>query len=511
MAAIGDAPQGYGRQEKSALRLAESPVPPTAGEILAQQRRAFLAEGIPDAKTRVSRILRLQAMLLDHADELCTALAEDFGTRPRELSLASDIVGSMSDLDRQRKNVKKWMKTEKVSPAMGLAGLRFGIRHDPKGVVGVMGAWNYPLKLVAVPGGAAFAAGNRVMLRPSSVTARTAQVLADIAPRYFAADELAVITREQATGEEFAKLPFDHLFFTGSPEVGASVAREAVSNLAPVTLELGGKNPVVVDDDADLGRAASRIADARLMNSGQVCMCPDYVFVPAAKRDDFISAVLARWMANFPQVADNDQYTAIVDDKNYTRIIELIADAERLGATVHRATPEGEPTEDAVRRKIVPTVLTDVTPEMRVEDVEIFGPVLVVHTYREIDEASAYISSRPSPLTLYWYGPNNQRFRTLQSATRSGSVNANEAMLNVIVGDLPFGGVGSSGMGNYHGKFGFQTFSHARAVAYSALPFSVTSMGSAPFGRWKTSMFDRQLASYRRNVGRARRRSSTAD
>ncbi|ORM35115.1 aldehyde dehydrogenase family protein [Williamsia sp. 1135] len=449
--------------------------------LLDLQRAAFLRDGIPDAETRIDRIVRLQAMLLDNAEEISEALTADFGSRPRELSIAADVAGCMIDLNHQKRHVKKWMQTSTPGKVLAKAGLRQEVRHDPKGVVGIMGPWNFPLQLTIVPAGSALAAGNRVLMRPSSVTAKTTAVLAKLAPRYFDLEELAVLTSAHGGGSDFAKLEVDHMFFTGSPEVGASVAAEAGKNLVPVTLELGGKNPVVVDADADIEKAATRVADARLVNGGQVCLCPDYVWVPEAKVGEFTDRVLARWRANLPAIKDNPQFTATINDKNFDRIVDLIDDAESLGATKHQVIPAGEKLPDAQTRKIAPTLLTGVKAGMKIEEDEVFGPVLTVYPYRDLDEAIAHITSHPHPLTMYWYGEYNERFSKLADSTRSGSINGNDFAINMFGPDLPFGGVGRSGMGSYHGKYGFETFSHARAVAFSTMGMAVSEMMTAPF------------------------------
>ncbi|GAA2063296.1 aldehyde dehydrogenase family protein [Williamsia deligens] len=476
-------------------------------EILDTQRAAFLRDGIPDARTRIDRINRLASLLLDNADEIAEALRVDFGSRPRELSISTDVAGCMIDLADQRRHVRKWMATEKVAKAASIAGFAQRIRHDPLGVVGIIGPWNFPLQLTIVPAGAALAAGNRVMMRPSSVTARTTAVLAAHAPDYFSVEELAVLTPEHGGGADFAKLQLDHLFFTGSPEVGRSVAADAGKNLVPVTLELGGKNPVVVDVDADIPAAAARLADAKLVNSGQVCLCPDYAFVPAHRLEEFVDAVVARWRTANPSIADNPQYTATINEKNYTRIVGLIDDAVARGADRRQVIPPGESLPDATTRKIPPTVLTNVAPGSDIEDDEVFGPVLTVYPYQDLSEAVDHITAHPHPLTMYWYGPDNARYQQLQDTTRSGSVNGNDFALNLLSGSLPFGGVGNSGMGSYHGHFGFATFSHARAVTHSRMPISFGRLMSAPFTGSDRRSADGQLAMWRAITKRATKRN----
>ncbi|HMS76753.1 aldehyde dehydrogenase family protein [Gordonia sp. (in: high G+C Gram-positive bacteria)] len=475
----------------------------TMTELLEIQRAAFLRDGIPDAKTRIDRIARLAALLLDHSDEIAQALTADFGSRPRELSLMADIAGCMLDLAHQRRSVAKWMKETKTSKVMGVAGFKQSIRHEPLGVVGIMGPWNFPLQLTIVPAGSAFAAGNRVLIRPSSITAKTTDVIAKYAPDYFSIEEFAVITSRHGSGSDFAKLKVDHMFFTGSPEVGASVASEAGKNLVPVTLELGGKNPVVVDTDADLTKAANLVADARLVNGGQLCLCPDYVFVPEAKHDEFIDKVIARWTANLPTIADNPQFTATINEKNYNRIVGLIDDAVSLGATKRQVIPAGEQLPDAGRRKIAPTILTGVKAGMKIEEDEVFGPVLTVYPYRNLSEAINRIAANPHPLTMYWCGNRNERFERLADGTRSGAINGNDFALHLFGPELPFGGVGRSGMGGYHGKTGFDTFSHRRAVAFSTMPLTVATMMSPPFAKRDTKLADGQIKMWRKLNARA--------
>jgi coniferyl-aldehyde dehydrogenase len=390
------------------------------------------------------------------------------------------------------------MKETNVAKVQGLMGYKQRLRHDPLGVVGIMGPWNFPLQLTIVPAGSAFAAGNRVLMRPSSVTAKTTEVIAKHAPDYFSIEELAVITSKHGGGADFAKLKVDHMFFTGSPEVGSSVAVEAAKNLVPVTLELGGKNPAIVDVDTDISKAAKFLADARMINGGQVCLCPDYVFVPEGKVGEFTEKVIERWTQNYPTVLTNNQYTSTINNKNYERIVGLIDDAVELGATKRQVIPAGEDLPDALARKIPPTLLTGVKAGMKIEEDEVFGPVLTVYPYRELGEAIDKINAAGHPLTLYWVGDDNGRLKHVADNTRSGSISGNDFALHLLSHGLPFGGVGRSGMGNYHGKFGFETFSHARAVTVSSMPISFAEMMSAPFTDRDTKLFDGQMKMFRR-------------
>ena len=475
----------------------------TMEELLEIQKAAFLRDGLPDAHTRIDRINRLGQMLLDHADEITAALNDDFGTRPRDLSIAADVAGCMIDIAHQRHSAEKWMRETNVAKLQGLIGYKQRLRRDPLGVVGIMGPWNFPLQLTIVPAASAFAAGNRVLMRPSSITAKTTDVIARVAPDYFSIEELAVITSKHGGGSDFAKLKVDHMFFTGSPEVGSSVAQEAAKNLVPVTLELGGKNPAVVDKTTDITKAANFLADARMVNGGQVCLCPDYVFVPEEKVGEFTEKVIARWTKNFPSIVDNGDYTSTVNEKNYKRIVGLIDDAVELGAQKRQVMPAGEQLPNDEARKIPPTLLTGVTPGMKIEDDEVFGPVLTVYPYRELSEAIDKINSSGHPLTLYWVGDDNENLKTVADNTRSGSISGNDFALHLLSQGLPFGGVGRSGMGNYHGEFGFNTFSHSRAVTVSTMPISFAEIMTAPFTKRDKRLTDIQMKFWRFMNGRA--------
>ncbi|HMT49049.1 aldehyde dehydrogenase family protein [Dietzia sp. UBA5065] len=457
----------------------------TLAQILERQQQAFLADPQPGAKIRRDRIQRLKELVLDNAAELTGAIREDYGSRPETFSTITDIASSIPDLDHQRGNLKKWMKPTRPSRLMDAAGFTQQVRHDPKGVVGIIGPWNFPLYLTIVPAGSALGAGNRVMIRPSSVTANTTDVLARRAPEYFAVDELAIAGPEHGRGSDFSALAFDHLFFTGSPGVGKSVAKDAAENLTPITLELGGKNPVVVDSSADLERAARSIASSRMVNGGQVCMCPDYVFVPEAELERFCETVLDQWRTALPAIAGNPEYTATINTSNYERIVGLIDDAVAKGAVKRDAAPAGERLPDPVVRKIAPTLLTGVTPEMEIDSDEVFGPVLTVFPYSSLDQAIRYINDRPSPLVLYWYGEKNERFETVADRTRSGNIYGNDFGIGMASSAIPFGGVGNSGMGGYHGHHGFQTFTHSRAVALHSFDLNASQLMVPPFTKGK--------------------------
>ena len=451
--------------------------------MLDRQRQSFLADGPPTVAVRRNRIDRLMAWLLDNSDAFIEAMAADYGTRSKAASLFTEIIGITSVVEHTRSHVAQWMRPAKLMPAARLCGLRAEVQPTPLGVVGVIGPWNFPVNLVVLPAAAAFAAGNRVMIKMSEITAHTADLMAATAPKYFDPTELDVVTGGGDVAAAFAALPFDHLFFTGSPSVGALVQRAAAENLVPVTLELGGKNPVVVGPGADMARSAARIARARMVNGGQVCVCPDYVLVPDDRIDAFVDTARDTLRGMFPSVVANAEYCSVVNHANFDRVMRLIDDARAHGARVETVAPEGESLPDRASRKIAPTIVRDIDDRMRIADEEVFGPVLTVMGYSRLNDAIDYINRRPAPLVAYWYGPDDDDFRTFVRNTRSGGVARNDFAAQMIPSSAPFGGVGRSGMGAYHGKAGFDAFSHYRTVVGNDLPFSITGTAGPPVGR----------------------------
>jgi coniferyl-aldehyde dehydrogenase len=454
--------------------------------VLESQRAAFVADGPADAALRRNRIDRLLALVLDNADDFVEAMGRDFGTRPRAGSMFTEIMGMISVIEHTRSHVRQWMRPSKLMRPARAFGLRADVEPSPLGVVGIIGPWNFPLNLVVLPASAAFAAGNRVMIKMSEVTPRTAELMKTLSGAYFSPEELFVVTGGPDIAAEFAALPFDHLFFTGSLSVGALVQKAAAANLVPVTLELGGKNPVVVAPGADVARSAARIARGRMINGGQVCVCPDYVFVPDARADEFVGAVRDTLRAMFPAIVDNDDYCSSVNDANFDRVVGLIEDARAKGADVETVAPPGEILPDRGSRKIAPTIVRNVDERMLIAEEETFGPVLTVRSYGRLADVIDYVNARPSPLVAYWFGPDDDDFRSFVRHTRSGGVARNDFGAQMIPSAAPFGGVGRSGMGAYHGKAGFDTFSHYRTVVGSDLPFTITGRAAPPFSRSTT-------------------------
>lgn len=463
--------------------LEEDASPEKMREILDAQRAAFLREGPPSAAVRRNRIDRLWLAVLEHADEIAEALMADFGNRPLATSISSEVLGSLPDVELVRANFEEWMRPQ---PIDGTAerGMPTFVQNRPKGVVGVMGPWNFPVHLVVAPAVEALAAGNRVMIKFSEVPARAAEVFARAVAEQFDADEVTVVRGGPRTSAAFSALPFDHLFFTGSPAVGRHVGAAAGANLVPTTLELGGKNPVVVADDSDIAVAAERIAATRMMNGGQVCLCPDWVFVPRTKIDDFVEHYQASIRRYFPTILENPDLVTIVNDANFARVAGLISDAREKGATVISIAPDDESASlpDAATRRIAPTVVLGVTEDMRIANEEVFGPVISIHPYDSLEQPIEAINAKPAPLAAYWYGEDSADFREFIRRTTSGGLTRNDMALHFGIEGAPFGGVGHSGLGAYHGKFGFDAMSHQRTITGSELPVGVATQSMPPFG-----------------------------
>ncbi len=461
--------------------------------LLKAQKADFLQAGTPSVELRRNRIDRLTLLLTENTDLFSEALNADFGNRPHTINLMSEVAGILPDLGVTRRSLAKWVQPDRLRSTTFM-GTPTVIEKKPLGVVGVIGPWNFPISLVAQPAASALAAGNRVMIKFSEVTSRTAEVFAEKVAEYFDPTEMTVVTGGVEVGSAFCALPFDHLFFTGSPGVGAIVATAAGKNLVPVTLELGGKNPAVISRHADTATTARRVMAGRLANGGQVCLCPDYAFVPRDQIDIFVEAAIDQ--ARLSATADSGAgLVSIVNEKNFDRVTALIDDARAKGAHVSD-TGTGH---DRVKRRIAPTILQNVTTAMTIADEEVFGPVLTVLPYDSLDEVVDYIAARPSPLAAYWYGPNGSELDSFLDRTLSGGVSVNDFALHCAMGSAPFGGVGRSGSGAYHGKTGFDTFTHHRAVTISRLPFSLAKMITPPY----SPLFKRAVPAYIRFERRA--------
>ncbi|MBN2972218.1 coniferyl aldehyde dehydrogenase [Roseomonas aeriglobus] len=434
--------------------------------MLDRQRAAFLRELPVGAAVRKDRLKRAIALVADNADAWCEALSEDFGHRSREQSMITDIGASIGPLRHALKHVDRWMARDKRSVRfpLGLLGARAWVDYQPKGVVGVIAPWNFPVNLVMAPLAGVFAAGNRAMVKTSEFTPRTAALFEELAGRYFAADELAFVSGGPEVGQAFAALPFDHLLFTGATGIGRHILRGAADNLVPVTLELGGKSPVIIGRSAHIARTTERIALGKMLNAGQICLAPDYVLAPAESEQAVVDGLKAAASAMYPTLLNNPDYTAIINDRHHARLAEWIEDARMKGATVEVVNSGREDFAASNSRKMPLHIIRDATDDMIVMQEEIFGPVLPVRRYDMIDDAIAEVNRRDRPLGLYYFGEDATEQTRVLDRTISGGVTVNDVVMHVSMEDLPFGGIGPSGMGAYHGRDGFRTFSHAKAV-----------------------------------------------
>jgi len=407
-------------------------------------------------------------------EELVQAVSEDFGGRSRQETLALEVFAIYSQINHARRNLKRWMKRRAVKGAWFLQPSRAFYQYQALGVVGVIGTWNYPLLLTLGPLIEALAAGNRVMIKPSEMAERTADVIADMIAKTFPEDYVTCVLGGAEMAREFSELPFDHLFFTGSARVGEQVLRAAAANLTPVTLELGGKCPVILHKSYPLRRAVERIMVGKLYNAGQTCVAPDYVMVSEGRLEEFELLAREHVRRLYPELAGNSDYTRMAGVKQYDRVAELVADAARKGARVVSMGAGGD-------GAFPPTLIFEATDEMAVMREEIFGPVLVVVSYRTMEEAIAFVNARPRPLALYYFDENPRRVDELLARTMSGGVTVNDCIFHLGQPNLPFGGVGRSGMGQYHGSDGFVTFSKKRGVMVQRR-WAATGLLHAPFG-----------------------------
>ena len=449
--------------------------------LLDAQRAAALADAPVSLALRKDRLRRAVTVLLDNADDFCEALRADFGHRSVHQSLFTDIASSLEPLKAAQKQVARWMRPERRRASMPfrLFGAKARIEYQPLGVVGVISPWNFPIQLTFSPLAGILAAGNRVMIKPSEFTPQTSALMAEAFAQQFDATEIAVVQGGPEAGAAFAGLPFDHLLFTGATNVARHVMRAAADNLVPVTLELGGKSPVVLSDSAKLEQATRRLMMGKTLNAGQICLAPDYVMVPEGQVDAFVEASTAAVGRLYPTLLDNPDYTSIVNQRHFDRLQGYLADAREKGATVLEINPAGEDFRQQPHHKIAPHLILNPTEDMAVMQEEIFGPLLPVKTYRAFEETIDYVNAHPRPLGLYYFGEKAEEERALLDRTTSGGVTLNDVIMHVSQEDLPFGGVGPSGMGAYHGYEGFKTFSHGKSI-YRQSRLDMHSLGLAP-------------------------------
>jgi len=454
--------------------------------LLKLQRDAFTASRPETMSMRKDRIRRAMALVRDNAENFCKAMSADFGNRSMEQSLLTDIAATVGAGKHALKHMDKWAKPEKrsVQFPLGLLGAKAEVRYEPKGVVGILSPWNFPVQLAFGPLMQILAAGNRAMIKPSEFTERTSLLMAELVEEHFTKDEVAVVTGGPEVAAAFSSLPFDHLIFTGSTATGRRVMQAAAENLVPVTLELGGKSPVIMGRSADFEKAGERIALGKMMNAGQICLAPDYMYVPEDKQDEAVAGVSNGVSAMYPTLLENDDYASIVSDRHFERLQGMVADARDKGAEVIEVNPGNEDFSNANQRKMPLTILKNVTDEMEAMQEEIFGPVLPVKTYKSIDQAVDYVNENDRPLGLYYFGHDKSEQERVLTRTISGGVTTNDVIFHISMEDLPFGGVGPSGMGAYHAIEGFKEFSHGRAV-YHQPKIDIAKLGGfkPPYGK----------------------------
>ena len=439
------------------------------------QRAAARADPFPSLDVRLTRLGKLGAMLDTYEDRLTQAISDDFGQRATVETRLSEFFVLRLMLKQARKETKSWMKPRKVRTNLVFKPGKSSIVLQPLGVVGIIAPWNFPLQLVLAPLVTALAAGNRAVLKPSELTPRFSDVLNEAVAAHFTPEEVAVIRGEADIAQAMTDLPFDHLVFTGSTSVGRKVAQAAAANLTPVTLELGGKSPAMLDESADVPRALRRILKGKLTNCGQICIAPDYLLVPEDKVDTIAAQLLEIAREMYPEWHGNPDATSIINARHMQRLQGLVEDAVAKGATVQTSHPFAPNT-----RMMPLTVLTDTTPEMEVMQDEIFGPILPIVGMKTHAEALAYVQDRPRPLALYWFGTDAARREAVLTQVHAGGVTINDTLLHIAQDNLPFGGVGDSGVGNYHGQAGFEHLSHMKAVYHQAR-YTATDLLGAPF------------------------------
>lgn len=434
--------------------------------ILDRQRKAFLEEGVVSDQVRHDRLERAVNVIKNNEDKLVEAMNADFGHRSHHQSRFTDIASSIGPLRNAQKNLKRWRKSDKRSPMfpLNLLGAKARVDYQPLGVVGVISPWNFPVNLTFTPLAGVFSAGNRCMIKPSEYTPETSKAMAEAISEEFNVEEIAVIQGGPETGNAFSRLAFDHLLFTGATSIAKHVLSAAAENLVPVTLELGGKSPVIISKSANVDSAAAAIMAGKTLNAGQICLSPDYVFVPKERMREFVDSSKQAVEKMFPTLLDNPDYTSVINERHFERISGYINEAKQKGVEVVEINPAGEDFGQQPHHKIPPTLVIDPPDDLQIMQDEIFGPVMPVKSYDDVDETISYVNQRPRPLGLYYFGSDSGEEANVLDRTTSGGVTVNDVVMHYAQEDLPFGGVGPSGTGSYHGEDGFKRFSHAKAI-----------------------------------------------
>ncbi|MFU8763959.1 MAG: coniferyl aldehyde dehydrogenase [Haliea sp.] len=448
-------------------------------QALEAQRKDYLREGDVSAETRIDRLDRGIDVVLKYQDKIVEALNADFSCRARQVSLLTDVAAAVTPLKHARKHLRKWMRPQR-RPTMfplNLFGGRSRIEYQPLGVVGVISPWNFPVNLTFGPLAGILAAGNRALIKPSEFTPATSEVMAAMVAEAWDAKEVAIFTGGPEVGQAFSGLPFDHLLFTGATSVARHIMTAAARNLVPVTLELGGKSPVIISRSANLEQSLERIMLGKTLNAGQICLAPDYLMVPEEKLQEVIAAAEKAVSAMYPTILANPEYTAVVNERHYERLTGYLREAEERGIKTIAINPGKEDfSAQQGNRKIPPTLIPQPADDLKVMQEELFGPLLPIRTYKDFNETIDYVNANPRPLAAYYFGSDKGEEEAVLKRTTSGGACINDVIMHVMQEELPFGGVGPSGMGAYHGEAGFRTFSHAKSV-YRQAGINVGKLG----------------------------------
>jgi len=450
-----------------------------------QQRHEYLRNPMTSANSRLTLLKQLKQALLDYQEPLCDALNADYNGRSKQDSLTSDILPCIMNIKHTCKKLKKWMRPERRFAGLLLAPAKIKVHYQPLGVIGIVVPWNFPVMLSLGPLISAIASGNRAMIKLSEFTPHTNQVMIEMLASVFPSDQVACIEGEAEQAAQFTALPFDHLLFTGSTTVGHHVMRAAADNLTPVTLELGGKSPTIVGPDVDIDHAVERIIYGKCLNAGQICVAPDYILLPREKMNRFVTSYQKRFATMYPQGVNSDDYSSIINTRQYQRLQSWLADAKAKGAQVIPCV-EGQHQEDR-RQRLTTHLLLNTTDEMTVMQEEIFGPILPLIPYDSIEEAIDYIRNRPRPLALYLLSYDKLLQQKIITQTHAGGMCINDSVFHVAADDAPFGGIGPSGMGHYHSIEGFKTFSKAKTVLTQG-KLSSSVLMHPPYGQWIQKM-----------------------
>ncbi|MCW8845601.1 MAG: coniferyl aldehyde dehydrogenase [Gammaproteobacteria bacterium] len=445
------------------------------------QKSGFASSPFPDAMERISNLNLLKTLMLDNKERIADAIYADFGCRSRSETMMVEMLVAVEGVKYATKRLRRWMRPSRRHVGLLFKTTSAKVVYQPKGVVGILVPWNYPLFLAMGPAIYALAAGNRVMIKMSEATPQTGALLEELISSVFPEQVMAVVNGGADVAAAFSAKPFDHILFTGSTNVGRLVMQAAAKNLTPVTLELGGKSPTIIGPECDLEMAAERLAFTKALNAGQTCVAPDYVMVQEGRQQEFVAALTRVFSGLYRTLAENDDYTSIINDSQYQRLSALLDDAREKGAQLIEVNPGGEKL-DPAKRKLPLVLVLGAKDSMRLMQEEIFGPILPVIAYRDLESAIQFVNSRPRPLALYYFGNDENARRQVLERTHSGGVCFNDAIFHVAVDDMPFGGIGPSGMGAYHGHEGFLTFSHAKGVLSRPRWLNTSALLHPPYG-----------------------------